>query len=161
MFVRDGVGGVGDGNVRCCVILLSLMFVRDGVGGVGDGNVRCYVILLSLMLFVWDGVGGVGDGHVLCYVILLSLMFIRDGVGGVGDGNVRCYAQSMDMSIPKVSCPFMSYVYAWMWRRDCKQSLYKSLGDLCGNVTQRSFAEAILEKWSKNAAKVEIIDFGR
>ena len=113
------------------------------------------------MLFVWDGVGGVGDGHVLCYVILLSLMFIWDGVGGVGDGNVRCYAQSMDMSIPKVSCPFMSYVYAWMWRRDCKQSLYKSLGDLCGNVTQRSFAEAILEKWSKNAAKVEIIDFGR
>ena len=55
----------------------------------------------------------------------------------------------------------MSYVYAWMWCRDCKQSLYKSLGDLCGNVTQRSFAEAILEKWSKNAAKVEIIDFGR
>ena len=138
-----------------------MLFVWDGVGGVGDGNVRCYVILLSLMLFVWDGVGRVGDGHVLCYVILLSLMFIRDGVGGVGDGNVRCYAQSMDMSIPKVSCPFMSYVYAWMWRRDCKQSLYKSLGDLCGNVTQRSFAEAILEKWSKNAAKVEIIDFGR
>ena len=138
-----------------------MLFVWDGVGGVGDGNVRCYVILLSLMLFVWDGVGGVGDGHVLCYVILLSLMFIRDGVGGVGDGNVRCYAQSMDMSIPKVQCPFMSYVYAWMWRRDCKQSLYKSLGDLCGNVTQRSFAEAILERWSKNAAKVEIIDFGR
>ena len=27
--------------------------------GVGDGNVRCYVILLSLM-FVWDGVGGGG-----------------------------------------------------------------------------------------------------
>ena len=60
MFVWDGVGGVGDGNVRCYVILLSLMFVRDGVGGVGDGNVRCYVILLSLM-FVRGGVGGVGD----------------------------------------------------------------------------------------------------
>ena len=36
-----------------------MLFVWDGVGGVGDGNVRCYVILLSLM-FVWDGVGGVG-----------------------------------------------------------------------------------------------------
>ena len=35
MFVRDGVGGVGDGNVRCYVIVLCLMFVRDGVGGVG------------------------------------------------------------------------------------------------------------------------------
>ena len=57
------------------------MFVRDGVGGVGDGNVRCYVILLSLT-FVWDGVGGVGDGNVRCYVILLSLMFVRDGWGG-------------------------------------------------------------------------------
>ena len=37
------------------------MFVRDGVGGVGDGNVRCYVILLSLILDVCrDGVGGGG-----------------------------------------------------------------------------------------------------
>ena len=52
-----------------------MLFVWDGVGGVGDGNVRCYVILLSLM-FVWDGVGGVGDGNVRCYVILLSLMFV-------------------------------------------------------------------------------------
>ena len=30
---------MGDGNVRCYVSLLSLMFVWDGVGGVGDGNV--------------------------------------------------------------------------------------------------------------------------
>ena len=40
------------------------MFVRDGVGGVGDGNVRCYVILLSLT-FVWDGWVGWGDGNVV------------------------------------------------------------------------------------------------
>ena len=99
---------MGDGNVRCYVSLLSLMFVWDGVGGVADGNVRCYVILLSLM-FVWDGVGGVGDGNIRCYVILLS------GMGWVGWGTV-------------------TFVYAWMWRRDCKQSLYKSLGDLCGNM---------------------------
>ena len=81
------------------------MFVWDGVCGVGDGNVRCYVILLSLM-FVWDGgVCGVGDGNVRCYVILFSLMFVRDVVGGVGDGNGHCYAESMDMSILTVSCP--------------------------------------------------------
>ena len=60
MFVWDGVGGVGDGNVRCYVILLSLLFVWDGVGGVGDGNVRCYVILLSLILDVCPGWGGWG-----------------------------------------------------------------------------------------------------
>ena len=75
---------MGDGNVRCYVIL----FVWDGVGGVGDGNVRCYVILLSLM-FVWDGVGGVGDGNARCYVILLSLILdVCPGRGGVGWGMV-------------------------------------------------------------------------
>ena len=57
LVVRDGVGGVGDGNVRWYVSLLSLMFVWDGVGGVGDGNVRWYVILLS-------GMGWVGWGMV-------------------------------------------------------------------------------------------------
>ena len=31
---------MGDGNVRWYASLLSLMFVWDGVGGVGDGNVR-------------------------------------------------------------------------------------------------------------------------
>ena len=43
----------------CHVIFLSLMlFVWDGVGGVGgvgDGNVRCYVILLSGMGWVGWG----------------------------------------------------------------------------------------------------------
>ena len=45
---------MGDGNVLCYVILLSLMFVRDGVGGVGDGS------SLFRHLLVRDGVGGVG-----------------------------------------------------------------------------------------------------
>ena len=59
MFVWDGVCGVGDGNVRCYVILLSLMFVWDGVCGVGDGNVRCYVILVVLDVCLgWGGWGG-------------------------------------------------------------------------------------------------------
>ena len=39
-----------------------MLFVWDGVGGVGDGNVRCYVILLSLILDVCPGWGGWGGG---------------------------------------------------------------------------------------------------
>ena len=59
MFGPGWGGWVGDGNVCCYVILLTLMFVWDGVGGVGDGNVRCYVILLSLDVCLgWGGWGG-------------------------------------------------------------------------------------------------------
>jgi len=55
----------------------------------------------------------------------------------------------MDMSIPK---HIMSCVYAWMWRRDCKQSLYKSWGDLCGNMWRNEVSRR--RSW-KNGAKMK------
>ena len=46
----------------CHLLVLDGCLSGMGWGGGGDGNVRCYVILLSLILDVWSGMGWVGGG---------------------------------------------------------------------------------------------------
>ena len=109
-----------------------------------------------------------------CYAMLLLLVFSqftktirkRNQVRKAGTQQCNRIWEHVKKSIPKSvssrSCDgylnttnMLSYVYAWLWRRRCRQTLWKGLADLCHNVAKTKFEAALsIEKSVRTPGKV-------